>query len=84
MKSLFDELIDRLAENPSLTRRGGPRQDIGILLFSERDSINALWKAADTSLRIPRDMPGLDDSLDESVGALRAAVEKLRPLFGER
>ena len=77
MKSVYDELADRLAKDPSLTRRSGPRQDIGILLFSERDAINALWKAAETVVA---------DALvaDGNVAGLRAAVENLRPLFGER
>ena len=75
MTSLYEELSDRLVKDPSLARRGGPRADIGLLLFSERDDIFALWKAA-------AEVPGLERS--ESLCALRSAVERLRPLFGER
>jgi hypothetical protein len=77
MKSVYDELAGKLAQDPSLTRRSGPRQDIGILLFSERDAINALWKAAEAVVA---------DALvaDVNIAGLRTAVEKLRPLFGER
>ena len=81
MKSVYDELADRLAKDPSLTRRSGPRQDIGILLFSERDAINALWKAAESSLGVRADSGCISDAAE--VG-LRVAVEKLRPLFGDR
>ncbi len=73
MKSIYDDLAERLALDPSVARRTGPRQDIGILLFSQRDDIAALWKAADRSLR------GLAEP-----GELSGAVERLRPLFGER
>ena len=81
MKSVYDELADKLAKDPSLTRRSGPRQDIGILLFSERDAINALWKAAESSLGVRADSGRISDAAE--VG-LRVAVEKLRPLFGDR
>lgn len=73
MKSVYEELSDRLAQEPSVTRRAGPRQDIGVLLFSQRDDIAALWKAADRSVR------GLAEP-----GELSGAVERLRSLFGER
>ena len=75
MNSLYDELSEKLNKDPRLTKRGGPRADIGILLFSERDSLRDLWKAADRYAR-------LQDS--EAVADLRSSVEKLRPLFGER
>ena len=78
MKSLYDELSDRLAKEPSQARRKGPRQDIGMLLFAQRDDIAALWKAAEASLLSDAEAGGeVDDGL-------RAAVERLRPLFGER
>ena len=75
MKSLYDELSEKLAKDPSLSRRGGPRADIGMLLFSERDAIRALWHAA-------ADLP--TEANPESLDGLRSAVERLRPLFGER
>ena len=55
MKSLYDELSEKLAKDPSLSRRGGPRADIGMLLFSERDAIRALWHAAADLPKIGRE-----------------------------
>jgi hypothetical protein len=75
MKSLYDELSEKLNSDPRLTKRGGPRADIGILLFSERDSLRDLWKAAERYVR---------HQGTEALTDLRGTVEKLRPLFGER
>jgi len=75
MKSVFDELIDKIEKDPRLTKRGGARADLGLLLFADREAIGALWRAADGCAR-------LGD--EASRGELRAAVERLRPLFGER
>ena len=75
MISLYDELSGKVQQDPRLTKRLGPRQDIGLLLFADRESINALWKAADRCA-------GLGD--DPGSAELRRAVEKLRPIFGER
>lgn len=75
MNSLFDELSEKLAKDPRLTKRGGPRVDLGLLLFNARDSIRALFLAAD---RLARG----DDA--EALAELRRAVEALRPIFGER
>jgi hypothetical protein len=75
MKSLFDELIERINQDPRLTKRGGARADLGLLLHADREALGALWKAADRCIRLEGAEP---------LGELRAAVEKLRPLFGER
>jgi len=75
MISLFDELAEKIRQDPSLTRRSGPRQDIGLLLYTERDAINRLWKAAD-QCAAQSDTTELD--------GLRETVDKLRYLFGER
>jgi hypothetical protein len=75
MTSLFDSLSEKLDQDPSLTKRGGPRADIGLLLLSERDSLNRLWKAADAYLKT-RD--------DASLAELVESVETLKPVFGER
>jgi hypothetical protein len=75
MPSLYDELSEKLRKDPRLTKNVGPRTDIGLLLFNFKDDLRDLWLAADRALRA------------QSAGAgeeLRAAVEKLRPLFGER
>lgn len=73
--SLYDELAERLRKDPRLTRRGGgPRVDLGLLLSGEHEAIARLWKAAD---RAQRREPGADADL-------REAVERLRPIFGER
>lgn len=75
MKSLFDELLGKLAsETTSPARRNGPRQDIGLLLFAEREGINELWKTADCFL----------NEAEVAAPALREAVERLRPVFGPR
>jgi hypothetical protein len=75
VSSLYDELSEKLEKDPRLTKRGGPRYDLGLLLFDYRDPMRALWRAADR-YGLSRDPRALDD--------LRDAVERLRPLFGER
>jgi hypothetical protein len=75
MSSLFDDLSEKLKRDPRLTKKGGPRFDISLLLFNARDSVRELWVAADNHIQ----------SHDgEALGELRDAVEKLRPIFGER
>lgn len=77
MTSLYDELSARLEKDPSLTRRGGPRYDLGLLLFDFRDPMRELWHAADGEIT---------RAIDEGrrpPASLAAAVEGLRPLFGE-
>ncbi len=68
MPSLFDELCAKLAQDPRLTRRGGPRVDLSVLLFNARDDLRALWVAAE----------------GQSPSELAEAVERLRPIFGDR
>ena len=75
MTSLYDELSEKLKKDPRLTKKGGPRVDISLLLFNAGDSLNELWTAADRYIRSP-DTEALND--------LRDSVEKLHPLFGER
>ncbi len=75
MRSLFDELTAKLAEDPRLTKRGGPRVDLSVMLFNARDSVRALWLAAERYGRT-RD--------EAALGELARAVEQLRPIFGER
>ena len=74
MTSLFDDLSEKLAKDPRLTKRGGPRVDLSLLLFNARDSVRDLWIAAS------RCADGQTDAPDD----LRDALEKLRPIFGER
>lgn len=74
--SLFEALEAKLAKDPSLLKKGGPRVDLSLLLFNARAQVAALWQAADAEL-----------SRAASEGrsppqALTAAVEALRPLFG--
>jgi hypothetical protein len=75
MSSLYDDLSEKLKKDPRLTKRGGARYDLGLLLFNARDSLCELWETADRYIQ-SRD--------SEAFGDLRDAVEKLRPLFGER
>jgi len=72
MISLYDELLERVERDPRMPARNRARQDLGVLLFSRREDIAALWKAAARSASGARS----DD--------LAAAVERRRPGFGER
>ena len=74
MRSLYDDLSEKLKQDPRLTKRGGARFDMSLLLFNSRDDLHELWLAADRYLRSRG-----DDDLDH----LHSAVEKLRPIFGE-
>lgn len=78
MSSLFDELSEKLKQDPRLTRRGGPRFDLSLLLFNARESIHELWVAAEQEVTQARSQG------QRPPEALEAAVEKLRPIFGER
>jgi hypothetical protein len=73
--SLYDELLEKIRADPSLTRRGGPRVDLGMMLLAEREALGELWKAAARCA-------ASDDAA--ALAQLRAAVDRLRPLFGER
>ncbi len=75
MRSLYDELSERLKNDTRPAHRAGPRADVGLLLFSNRDALHDLWMAAE---RVER----LGDA--EAQVTLHNAVERLRPLFGER
>ncbi len=75
MSSLYDELSEKLARDPRLTRRGGARYDLGLLLFNARDALYQLWRAADRQV-VSGDARPSDD--------LRDVIEKLRPIFGDR
>ena len=78
MTSLFDELSEKLAKDPRLTKRGGPRFDLGLLLFNARDDLRRLWDAARSELeRADREQRPPPEQL-------AAAVEALRPIFGPR
>ncbi len=74
MSSLYDELSEKVDRDPRLMKRGGPRVDLSLLLFNAREPIRRLWDAAD------RHAAGEADARAE----LAAAVEELRPIFGER
>jgi len=78
VSSLFDELTERLAKDPSLTKRSGPRADLALLMFNARDDVAELWLAAEAQLTRARSVGGLPPT------DLAAAVERLRPIFGER
>lgn len=78
MPSLFDELNDKVKREPRLTKRNMPKADLGMLLFNARDDVRALWHAAEAELADAARAGRAPDAL------LAAAVEKLRPIFGER
>jgi hypothetical protein len=75
MRSLYDDLSEKLKQDPRLTKRGGARFDMSLLLFNSREDLSLLWLAADRYLR---------SGVDADLGDLHNAVEKLRPIFGER
>lgn len=75
MPSLYDQYAEKMGRNSGLRGRNAARADIGMLLFAQRDDIRDLWVAAD---RLERQADPVARQ------ALDAAVEKLRPLFGER
>jgi len=75
MSSIYEELSAKIERSTERGPRDGARRDLGLLLFADREAIDALWKAAQRCA-------GLIDG--EACVELRAAVEKLRPLFGER
>lgn len=78
MRSLYDELTDKLNQDPRLTRRGGPRFDLSLLLFNARDSLRELWVAANLEVAKAKSEKRPPSE------ALENAVEKLRLIFGER
>ncbi len=78
MSSLYDDLSEKLNKDPRLIKRGGARYDLSLLLFNARDSLRELWDAADREVTKAK-REGYPPS-----ELLEAAVEKLRPIFGER
>lgn len=78
MTSLYDDLAARLDKDPSLTKRGGPRYDLGLLLFDFREGLHELWCAA------ADDVGAAARDGREPPARLASAVAALRPLFGER
>lgn len=74
--SLFDELTDKLRKDPRLTKKGGPRVDLSLLLFNARDDLQALWAAAEQDVAAA--------TREGRTSPLERAVEALRPLFGSR
>jgi len=75
MISVYEELSGKIEGAASRGARDGARRDLGLVLFAERESLAALWKAAERRLG--------EGGVSEGDG-LAAAVERLRPLFGER
>lgn len=75
MPSLYDELAEKLARDPRITKHSGARVDLGLLMFNARDDVRDLWVAAQAAVSA---------APQGSLGELEAAVEKLRPLFGDR
>jgi hypothetical protein len=76
--SLYDDLSEKLRKDPRLAKRGGARYDLGLLLFNAGDALRELWAAADAEVSEAKGQ-GRSPS-----GSLGSAVERLRPIFGER
>jgi hypothetical protein len=79
--SIYDELSAKIASSTARGPRDGARRDLGLLLFTDRDKICELWKAAERCATL-LDAEATDES--EAIVELCEAVEKLRPFFGER
>jgi len=75
VRSLYDDLTEKLKQDPRLTKRGGARFDMSLLLFNSREDLHGLWLAADRYLR---------SRGDGDVSDLHSAVDRLRPVFGQR
>ncbi len=98
MPSLYDELAEKLRKDPSLLKRSGPRQDIGILLYNARDKLRELWVAADHLVHVKdkinealnnkaESSPTPNQRQDEEESAieeLRQALDSLNALYGDR
>lgn len=78
MNSLYEDLTEKLRKDPRLSKRGGARYDLSLLLFNARESVRELWDAAESELAAAR------SEARRPSESLEAAVEKLRPIFGER
>lgn len=78
MASLFEELDAKVKREPRLTKVNMARVDLSLLLFNARDDVRALWLAADQELARTRQQGRTVDD------ALEKAVDKLRPIFGQR
>lgn len=68
----------RAARSPARGARSVARADLGMILYAEREALDALWKAADASVRTGAGLEGPE------AASLAAAVERLRPYFGPR
>lgn len=73
MVSVYDELSAKMGPDTQRGARDGARRDLGLMLFSQREGLRGLWLAAEACAREPG-----------APAALGEAVERLRPLFGER
>ena len=78
MSSLYEDLCEKLKKDPRLTKRGGARYDLSLLLFNVRDSLQELWKTADIKITQTKSQGHHPSE------PLEATVENLRPIFGER
>ena len=78
MNSLYDELAEKIKKDPRLTKQSLSRFDMSLLLFNAADDLRELWVAADGEITTAR-QEGRPPS-----ARLEAAVDKLRPIFGER
>lgn len=78
MNSLYDELAEKVKREPRISKPTVARFDLTLLLFNAGDDLRELWLAAAAELAAAR------QEGRASPPRLEAAVEKLRPIFGER
>jgi len=75
MPSLFDEISSRMGRDreQGRSRNSMAKFDMTLFLYNARDDLRELWRAADEAAR--------ETAAPEP---LKRAVEKLRPLFGDK
>lgn len=78
MHSLYDELAEKVKKEPRVSKPTVARFDLTLMLFNAGDALRDLWLAADLDLAVARQEGRAPSE------RLVAAVEKLRPIFGER
>jgi hypothetical protein len=78
MNSLYDELAEKVKREPRVSKPTVARFDLTLLLFNAGDALRELWAAAEAELNAARQAGRAPSP------RLEAAVEKLRPIFGER
>ena len=78
MTSLYDDLSKKLEEDPLTDQARRRALRLTLLLFNARDALRELWDAAESQVTEAKRKGHPPPE------RLAAAVDKLRPIFGER